>query len=122
MAPNLRRIWPRTQFRLTSSTCVPYLFVPSPTKSGMPESRMKLRASLSTPVMASGEWRCRPTEEPAGQTLDWIRKSESIHGDAGGCPGRQEIVGNIDSWLGRQMGWETLRARNNGTALVLCGM
>src|SRR5881628_2066637 len=48
MARSLRRIWPRTQFRLTNSTCVPYSFVPTPMKSCIPECRLKLRASLST--------------------------------------------------------------------------
>jgi len=27
--------------------------------------------------------------------LDWMRKSESIRGDAGGRPGHQETAGNI---------------------------
>src|SRR5438128_6472079 len=125
-APNgtefLRRIWPRTQFRLTNSTCVPYSFVPTPMKSCIPECRLKLRASLSTQGTGFDEWRCRRTEEPTGQMLDWIRKLESTPGDAGGCPGHQETAGSIDSWLARQMRWEKLRARNSGTAVVLCGM
>ncbi len=91
-------------------------------ESGMPESRMKLRASRLIQVTGFDEWRCRPTGEPPSQMLDWIRKSESIRGAAGGRPGHQETAGSIDSWLGRQMRWEKLRARNNGTALVLCGM
>src|SRR5438874_12039029 len=61
MAPNLQRIWPRTQFLLIDSTYVPYSFVPTPMKSCVPECRLKLRALLSTPVTASGEWRCRRT-------------------------------------------------------------
>src|SRR5438128_10268199 len=66
MAPNLQRIWPRTQFLLIDSTYVPYSFVPTPMKSCVPECRLKLRALLSTPVTASGEWRCRRT----GSQLD----------------------------------------------------
>src|SRR5258708_3485421 len=122
MAPNLQRIWLRTQFQLTNSTCVPYSFVPTPMKSCIPESRLKLRVSLSTPVTGLDEWRCRRTGEPPGPMLDWTRKSESIRGDAGGRSGHQETAGNIDSWLARQMRWETLRARSSGTAVDLCGM
>src|SRR5207253_1474907 len=86
MAPNLQRIWPRTQFLLIDSTYVPYSFVPTPMKLCVPECRLKLRALLSTPVTASGEWRCRRTGEPTGQMPDWTRKSESTRGDAGGRP------------------------------------
>src|SRR5207244_12191814 len=112
MAPNLQRIWPRTQFLLIESTYVPYSFVPTPMKSCVPECRLKLRALLSTPVTASGEWRCRRTGEPTGQMPDWTRKSESTRGDAGGRPGYQETAGSSDHWPERTTQREQLRARN----------
>src|SRR4029077_15084967 len=118
----LQRIWPRTQSLSIDSTCDPYSFVLIPMKSCIPERRPKLKALLSTPVMEFDEWRCRRTGEPLGQMLDWTRKLESTRGDDGGRLGHQETAGSIDSWLARQMRWETLRARNSGTAVVLCGM
>ena len=60
--------------------------------------------------------------EPPGQKPDWTQKLESTRGDAGGRLGHQETAGSIDSLLARQMRWETLRARNSGTAVASCGM
>src|SRR6266851_10087127 len=96
MAPNLQRIWPRTQFPSIDSTCVPYSFVPTPMKSCIPECRLKLRALLSTPVTGLGEWRCRRMGEAPGQMLDWTRKLKSTRGDAGERPGHQQTAANID--------------------------
>src|SRR5260370_15831220 len=94
MAPNLLRIWPKTQYPLIDSTCVPYSFVPTPMKSCIPECRLKLRASLSTLVTGLGEWRCRRMGEPPGRMLDWTRKLESTRGDAGGRTGHQDTAGS----------------------------
>src|SRR3989442_12812456 len=116
MAPNLQRIWPRTQFPSIDSTCVPYSFVPTPMKPCFVECRMKWKVLLSTLVTGLDEWRCRRMGEPPGQMLDWMRKSESIRGDAGGRPGHQETAGNIGWWLARQMRWERHRARDSGDA------
>src|SRR5258708_24864986 len=122
MGPSLQRIWPRIQFRLTNSTYVPYSFVPTPMKSCMRDCRPRLRALLSTPVTGFDKWRCRQTGELPGLMLDWIWKSESIRGAAGGRPGHPETAGSIDSWLPRKMGEETLKARKSGNAAALFGM
>src|SRR5260370_24011631 len=102
MGPSLQRIWPRIQFRLTNSTYVPYSFVPTPMKSCMRDCRPRLRALLSTPVTGFDKLRCRQTGELAGLMLDWIWKSESIRGAAGGLPGDQETAGSIALLLWRR--------------------
>jgi len=59
---------------------------------GMPNES---RVLLSTPVTGSDAWRYPRTAGAPGRMLDWIRKSESIRGDAGGRHGHRQTAGNI---------------------------
>src|SRR5258708_31688029 len=96
MKPKIQDISLRTQFPSIDSTCVPFSFVPKPTKLCIPESRLKWKVLLSTPVTGLDASRYRRTGEPLGRTLGWTRNSESIRGGAGARPGHRETADNID--------------------------
>src|SRR5258708_38017329 len=96
MKPKIQDISLRTQFPSIDSTCVPFSFVPNPTKLCIPESRLKWKVLLSTPVTGLDASRYRRTGEPLGRKLGWTRNSGSIRGDPGGRPGRHQTAGDID--------------------------